>query len=262
MADSTADILLSQINFDHVPRHVAVIMDGNGRWAVNRGLDRTAGHVAGVDAVHRVVEAAVTAKISYLTLYAFSTENWNRPRYEVDALMALIATALERETPGLIENGVRLNMIGDVERIPATSLESLRQSIAATSEGTAMTLNLALSYSSRWEITDAARKIAALVAEGRLAPEDITDSTVAQSLTTASIPDPDLLIRTGGDLRVSNFLLWQLAYSELYFTSVLWPDFGARELYEAIIDYQNRERRFGKTSQQIQLSNPANQVSH
>lgn len=245
-----------------MPRHVAVIMDGNGRWAVNRGLDRTAGHVAGVDAVHRVVEAAVTAKISYLTLYAFSTENWNRPRYEVDALMALIATALERETPGLIENGVRLNMIGDVERIPATSLESLRQSIAATSEGTAMTLNLALSYSSRWEITDAARKIAALVAEGRLAPEDITDSTVAQSLTTASIPDPDLLIRTGGDLRVSNFLLWQLAYSELYFTSVLWPDFGARELYEAIIDYQNRERRFGKTSQQIQLSNPANQVSH
>ncbi|MDE7410432.1 MAG: isoprenyl transferase [Paramuribaculum sp.] len=255
MSDVTTDILLSQIDLDHTPRHVAIIMDGNGRWAVKRGLDRTAGHVAGVDAVRRVVEAAVAAKVDYLTLYAFSTENWNRPRYEVDALMALIATALERETPGLIENGVRLNMIGDIGRIPAESLESLRRSIEATSGGTALQLNLALSYSSRWEITDAARRIARKVVEGTLAPDEIDDGVVAQELTTTSIPDPDLLIRTGGDLRISNFLLWQIAYSELYFTPVLWPDFGAKEFYEAIIDYHNRERRFGKTSQQIQSSN-------
>ncbi len=254
MTEPTADILMESIDSHRVPAHVAVIMDGNGRWAKARGLERSAGHVAGVDAVRRVVEAASKAGVRYLTLYAFSTENWNRPQDEVDALMHLIAYALERETPGLIENGVRLNMIGDVDRIPAASLESLRSSIRATAGGEGLQLNLALSYSARWEITRAANILASRVNGGEINAGDITDADVSACMTTAGMPDPDLLIRTGGDKRISNFLLWQLAYSELYFTSTLWPDFDAECFYRAIMEYQSRERRFGKTSEQIQSS--------
>lgn len=256
MKQSEPQPIQSSASSRGVPVHVAIIMDGNGRWAKRRGLERTEGHVAGVDAVRRVVEAAAEAGVQYLTLYAFSTENWNRPQSEVDALMHLISYALERETPDLIRNGVRLNMIGDIDRIPAEALASLRRSMEATSEGTRMCLNLALSYSARWEITAAARRLARLAAEGDLDPDTITDDTVASALTTAGIPDPDLLIRTGGDCRISNFLLWQIAYSELYFTADLWPDFDAERFNRAIDDYRHRERRFGKTSEQIRSDNP------
>ncbi len=194
------------------PAHVAIIMDGNGRWAQKRGLDRSAGHVEGVNTVRRITEAASKAGVSYLTLYAFSTENWNRPQQEVDALMHLIVLAIERETPDLIRNNVRLTMIGDFTRMPTEALERLRQCMADTAHCTGLTLCLALSYSSRWEITEAARRIARQVAAGDLDPEAITADTVSANLATADMPDPDLLIRTGGDMRVSNFLLWQIAY--------------------------------------------------
>lgn len=243
--------LLNSIDRSRLPRHIAIIMDGNGRWAKLRGMERSAGHVAGVDAVRRVIEAGSEAGVEYMTLYAFSTENWNRPKEEVSALLHLIVVALERETPGMIANGVRLNVIGDCERLPEESLESLRRSIEATSHGGGMQVNLALSYSSRWEIAKAARDIAAAVARGELDTYSITEDTVFRYLTTRDIPDPDLLIRTGGDERVSNFLLWQIAYSELYFTDMYWPDFDKEALYTAILDYQSRERRFGKTSEQI-----------
>ena len=215
-------------------------------------MDRSAGHVEGVNTVRRITEAASEAGVRYLTLYAFSTENWNRPKEEVAALMHLIVVAIERETPDLIKNNVRLDMIGDFSRMPQEALQRLRQCIADTSGCTGLTLNLALSYSSRWEITDAARKLAKLAAEGKIDPDSITEEMVADNLTTTGMPDPDLLIRTGGEERVSNYLLWQIAYSELYFTPVLWPDFSNEEYVDAIIDFQNRERRFGKTSEQVQ----------
>lgn len=237
-----------------IPAHIAIIMDGNGRWGRSRGMQRYEGHVAGVDAVHTVIEAASEIGVKYLTLYAFSTENWNRPKEEVDLLWDLIITVLQRETPELVRNNVRLVAIGDIRRLPEASLRQLYDCLDATAHCTGLQVNLALSYSSRWEITDAVRQIAEEVKAGRLDPADITDLTVDAHLTTAGIPDPDILIRTGGDKRVSNFLLWQIAYSELYFTDIYWPDFNRKTLMTAIKDFRSRERRYGMTSEQIQNS--------
>ena len=243
--------LIDQIDRSRLPRHVAIIMDGNGRWAKARGLDRSFGHVEGVNTVRRITEIASELGVKYLTLYAFSTENWNRPKEEVDALMHLIVVAIERETPDLIKNNVHLTMIGDFTRMPHESYERLRQCERDTAHCNGLTLCLALSYSARWELTEAARAIAQKAAEGTLRPEDIDDTVVASHLSTRSMPDPDLLIRTGGDSRVSNFLLWQIAYAEIYLTQEFWPDFSKDSFCEAIIEYQSRERRFGKTSEQL-----------
>lgn len=243
---------IAEIDTSRLPRHVAVIMDGNGRWATSRGLDRSAGHVEGVKTVRRITEAASETGIEYLTLYTFSTENWNRPKAEVDALMHLIVIAIERETPDLIKNNVRLRMIGDVNRLPAEARERLDRCIADTAACTGLTLTLALSYSSRWEILEACRRFATDVKEGRKSPESMAaDADFEQYLTTASMPDPDLLIRTGGDHRVSNYLLWQIAYAEIYVTDTFWPDFSREDFFTAVANYQNRERRFGLTSAQI-----------
>ncbi len=243
---------IAEIDTSRLPRHVAVIMDGNGRWATSRGLDRSAGHVEGVKTVRRITEAASETGIEYLTLYTFSTENWNRPKAEVDALMHLIVIAIERETPDLIKNNVRLRMIGDVNRLPAEARERLDRCIADTAACSGLTLTLALSYSSRWEILEACRRFATDVKEGRKSPESMAaDADFEQYLTTASMPDPDLLIRTGGDHRVSNNLLWQIAYAEIYVTDTFWPDFSREDFFTAIANYQNRERRFGLTSAQI-----------
>lgn len=246
------DVPETQLDMSRLPQHIAIIMDGNGRWAQARGMERAAGHVEGVTTVRRITEECSRLGIGYLTLYAFSTENWNRPQAEVDALMHLIATAIERETPDLIKNNVRLRVIGDRSRMPADTLARLERCVRDTSGGSGLTLVLAISYSSRWEITDAARRIAAEAAAGRLDPASITDDTVARNLATAFMPDPDLLIRTGGDMRVSNFLLWQIAYSEIYITDIYWPDFNAYDLRRAISDYQSPQRRFGLTGEQVQ----------
>ncbi len=243
--------LIDQIDSSRLPQHVAIIMDGNGRWAKARGLDRSHGHVEGVNTVRRVTEIASELGVKYLTLYAFSTENWNRPKEEVDALMHLIVIAIERETPDLIKNNVRLTMIGDFKRMPSESYERLCQCMRDTAHCNGLTLCLALSYSARWEITEAARAIAQKAAEGTLRPDEIDDSVIASHLSTHSMPDPDLLIRTGGDSRISNFLLWQIAYAEIYLTPEFWPDFNKDSFCEAIIEYQSRERRFGKTSEQL-----------
>lgn len=243
---------IAEIDTSRLPRHVAVIMDGNGRWATSRGLDRSAGHVEGVKTVRRITEAASETGIEYLTLYTFSTENWNRPKAEVDALMHLIVIAIERETPDLIKNNVRLRMIGDVNRLPAEARERLDRCIADTAACSGLTLTLALSYSSRWEILEACRRFATDVKEGRKSPESMAaDADFEQYLTTASMPDPDLLIRTGGDHRVSNYLLWQISYAEIYVTDTFWPDFSREDFFTAIANYQNRERRLGLTSAQI-----------
>jgi len=244
-----------KIDLQRVPVHIAIIMDGNGRWAKSRGLERTAGHVAGVTSVRNVITAASQVGVRYLTLYAFSTENWKRPQHEVDALLHLIVVSLEKETPDMVANNVRLNVIGDISRLPEESLSSLRRSLDATSRCTGLQVNLALSYSSRWEIIEAARRIAANVASGKIAPGLVDESVFEANLTTAGIPDPDLLIRTGGDSRVSNFLLWQIAYSELYFTNIYWPDFSGDNLLQAIADFQTRERRFGLISEQLEDKN-------
>ena len=235
-----------------LPRHVAIIMDGNGRWARARGLDRSEGHVEGVNTVRKITEAASEIGIKYLTLYTFSTENWNRPQEEVDALMNLIVIAIERETADLIKNNVRLTMIGDFGRMPDFARRRLSKCMDDTAQCTGLTLVLALSYSSRWEITEAVRNIAAKVQAGSLDPDDITDDTISRNLSTADMPDPDLLIRTGGDFRVSNFLLWQIAYSEIYVTSTCWPDFTKDDFLDALEQFQSRERRFGLTSDQVQ----------
>lgn len=248
------DKLISEIDHCRLPEHVAIIMDGNGRWATARGLDRSAGHVEGVKTVRRITEIAAELKLKYLTLYTFSTENWNRPKEEVDALMHLIVSAIERETPDLIKNGVRLEMIGDTDRVPEFALTRLKQCIKDTSVGNGLTLVVALSYSSRWEITDACRRIAADAVSGKIAPDDINDQLFSSYLTTKDMPDPDLLIRTGGDHRVSNFLLWQIAYSEIIVTPTFWPDYSKEDFCRDIIDFQKRERRFGMTSAQV-LSN-------
>lgn len=237
-----------------VPAHVAIIMDGNGRWAQARGLDRSEGHVEGVNTVRRITEVASEMGVRYLTLYAFSTENWNRPQQEVDALMHLIGIAIERETPDLIKNNVRLTMIGDVERMPREALDRLRGCIERTSHCTGLNLNLALSYSARWELTDASRRMAADAAAGKLDASEIDEDTVSRYLTTAGMPDPDLLIRTGGDMRVSNFLLWQIAYAELYVTQTYWPDFTKEAFREALAQFGHRERRFGLTGEQVRSS--------
>ncbi|MDE6378643.1 MAG: isoprenyl transferase [Duncaniella sp.] len=234
------------------PRHVAIIMDGNGRWAKSRGMDRSLGHAEGVKTVRRITETASRLGIGYLTLYTFSTENWNRPQAEVDALMSLIVIAIERETPDLIKNNVRLQMIGDITRLPAEARERLEACIARTSACTGLTLVLALSYSGRWELQRAARLFAEDVAAGRVKPSDMdSDSTLERYLTTAGMPDPDLLIRTGGDHRISNFLLWQIAYSEIYVTDTYWPDFSSDDFMKALENFNSRERRFGLTSEQL-----------
>ncbi len=234
-----------------VPRHIAIIMDGNGRWARQRGFERSAGHVEGVNTVRRITTAASELGVDYLTLYAFSTENWNRPQQEVDMLMHLIVTAIERETPDLIRNNVQLRVIGDMSRMPAEARDRLMKCIEDTSAGTGLVLVLAISYSSRWEITEAMRRIAVKVADGVINPADITPETISDNLETAGMPDPDLLIRTGGEMRVSNFLLWQLAYTEIVVTDKYWPDFDKKDLEEAIRIYGSRERRFGLTGDQV-----------
>ena len=242
---------LEKSNNKNIPSHIAVIMDGNGRWAKERGLDRVYGHQEGVSAVRRTVEAASQAGVDYLTIYAFSTENWNRPEEEVDALMELMVYAIVNETPDLISKGVRLLTIGDKMRLPSKTRAVLDTCIQQTAECTEITLVLALSYSSKWEITEALKSMIDDVQHNNLAIDELTEDTLSDYLTTKGIPDPDLLIRTGGEKRISNFLLWQLAYSELYFTDIYWPDFNKEHLMNAISDYQCRERRFGKTSEQI-----------
>ncbi|HNX85564.1 MAG TPA: isoprenyl transferase [Bacteroidales bacterium] len=240
-----------QIDKKKVPVHVAVIMDGNGRWARKQGFIRTRGHEKGVDAVRNTVEAAAELGIRYLTLYAFSTENWNRPKYEIDALMRILVNSLHREMKTLMDNKIRLTAIGDLKTLPPKSYLELMQAIEKTRDNTGLTLLLALSYSSRWELLEAARTIAEKVGRGDLTPDQIDLSTITTSLTTAGIPDPELLIRTSGEYRVSNFLLWQIAYTELYFTTTLWPDFCKEDFFKAILDFQHRERRFGLTSEQL-----------
>jgi len=240
-----------QIDINKLPGHVAVIMDGNGRWARRRGRERVYGHHQGVKAVRRTIEAAAEIGIKYLTLYAFSTENWNRPDEEVTALMDLMVDSINNETHTLVEKKISLKVIGDLDRLSADVRNRLNETMKITSPGTRMKLIVALSYSSRWEISEACRRIAVAVKEGRIREEDIDEKTISASLATSDIPDPELMIRTSGEKRISNFLLWQLAYTELYFTEKLWPDFGKQDFYKAVADYQKRERRYGKTSEQI-----------
>ncbi len=238
-----------QIDLKRIPRHVAIIMDGNGRWAKQRGHQRSYGHQIGAETVHIIAEEAARLGIKYLTLYTFSTENWNRPSDEIAALMSLLFESIEEEI--FMKNNISFRIIGDIGKLPANVQERLRSCVEHTSYNTGMSLVLALSYSSRWEITEAARQIAIGVQKGELSPEQVTSELISTYLTTSFMPDPDLLIRTGGEIRMSNYLLWQCAYSELYFCETFWPDFREDELRKAICDYQKRERRFGKTSEQI-----------
>lgn len=245
--------LIEKIDKNRLPRHVAIIMDGNGRWAKAKGKGRSFGHQEGVVSVRKIMDAVTQLGLKYLTLYTFSTENWNRPEEEVQALMSLLVSAIHRETPDMMKKNVRLTAIGDLSRLREDAYNTLQECIDTTSANTGTTLVLALSYSSRWEITRAARQLAQEVLEQKINPNDITEAMVSDHLTTKNIPDPDLLIRTGGEKRISNFLLWQLSYAEFFFTDVFWPDFREEELYEAILYYQQRERRFGKTSEQLIL---------
>ncbi len=243
--------LLEKIDKERLPQHIAVIMDGNGRWAKEKGKLRVFGHQNGVLAVRDTVEGAVELGIKYLTLYAFSTENWNRPKLEVMALMELLVSTISKETKTLMANGVRLNAIGNLNSLPDKCHKQLIEAMEKTSANTNCTLTLALSYSSRWEITEASRQIAEKVRDGKLKPEDITEELISAHLNTSGMPDPELMIRTSGEYRISNYLLWQIAYAELYFTPKLWPDFRRQDLFEAVIDYQKRERRFGLISEQL-----------
>ncbi len=243
--------LKEKIDKDKLPKHIAIIMDGNGRWAKSKGEQRAFGHEVGVKSVDEVVEAATEAGVKFLTMYTFSTENWNRPQAEVNAIMKLLVHTIHAKTEKLSKNGVRLLAIGDLNSLPGNCNEELQKSIDATKDNTRLTLVLALSYSSKWEIVEAVKQISNKVANNELKAEAISDDTITKHLSTANIPDPELMIRTGGEHRISNYLLWQLAYSELYFTDTLWPDFRKEEFYAAILDYQNRERRFGKTSEQV-----------
>ena len=245
--------LIEKIDKNRLPRHVAIIMDGSGRLAKAKGKDRSFGHQEGVVSVRKIMDAVTQLGLKYLTLYTFSTENWNRPEEEVQALMSLLVSAIHRETPDMMKKNVRLTAIGDLSRLREDAYNTLQECIDTTSANTGTTLVLALSYSSRWEITRAARQLAQEVLEQKINPNDITEAMVSDHLTTKNIPDPDLLIRTGGEKRISNFLLWQLSYAEFFFTDVFWPDFREEELYEAILYYQQRERRFGKTSEQLIL---------
>ncbi|AFD05691.1 isoprenyl transferase [Solitalea canadensis] len=240
-----------KIDMDRLPRHVAVIMDGNGRWAKEKGKLRVFGHQNGVKAVRDTVEAATELGVEYLTLYAFSTENWNRPAFEVTALMELLVSTINKETKTLMENGVRLNAFGDLKSLPSRCYKELMEAIDKTSTNKRLTLNLALSYSARWELTQMAKQLAAKIENKEMSAADVNEDIVSSLLCTAGIPDPELLIRTSGEYRISNFMLWQIAYSELYFTDIFWPDFRREHLYEAIVNYQSRERRFGKTSEQV-----------
>lgn len=248
--------LRNDINTEQIPQHIAVIMDGNGHWAKQQGMERIFGHRHGVQAVRDVTEACAELGVGWLTLYAFSTENWNRPAEEVDALMALLVDTIEQETPTLNKNNVRLRTIGDTNRLPEPTRRKFEACMADTAGNTGLQLVLALSYSSRWELTDAVRSIAEDIAQGNLNVSDIDEHLIGSRLNTKDMPDPDLLIRTSGELRISNFLLWQLAYTELYFTDCCWPDFDKEELYRAVINYQQRERRFGKTSEQLHTPRP------
>jgi undecaprenyl diphosphate synthase len=240
-----------RIDLAKLPKHVAIIMDGNGRWAKNKGEHRIFGHQHGVKSVRDCTEAAAELGIKYLTLYAFSTENWSRPKEEVDALMELLVQTILAETPTLNKNNVRLLAIGNLKSLPGKCFEQLQEAMAETSKNTGLTLVLALSYSSKWEIVDAIKNIAQAVKDQQIDIQSIDDQMLDSYLTTKNIPDPELLIRTSGEHRISNFLLWQIAYAELYFTETLWPDFNRAAFFEAIVDYQTRERRFGKTSEQL-----------
>ena len=240
-----------QINPERLPAHVAIIMDGNGRWAKLRGMERIFGHQQGVKAVREVIEAATEIGIKYLTLYAFSTENWGRPDEEVSALMGIMVQSLNNETDTLIKNNIRLSTIGDTERLADDVNERLMETVRLTSLCTGLNLIVAMSYSSRWEILEAARKLAEEIGTGSVNPEAVGELDFEKYLATSGVPDPELMIRTSGEIRISNFLLWQLAYTELYFTEILWPDFGKEEFYQAIVDFQKRERRFGRTSEQV-----------
>ena len=242
---------ITQIDKERLPRHIAIIMDGNGRWAKKQGMARMFGHKQGVETVHNITVAAKKLGIEYLTLYTFSTENWNRPKEEVDALMTLLVDTIAKETPTLMSNNVRLETIGDINRLPEGTRQKFLGCIEQTSRNTGLTMVLALSYSARWEITEAMREAVRRAQNGALRAEEVNEQLVSSLMTTANIPDPDLLIRTSGEYRISNFLLWQLAYSELYFSDCLWPEFTEEEFYKAIVDYQKRERRFGKTSEQV-----------
>lgn len=244
----------SLIDTTHVPGHIAIIMDGNGRWAKEKGEDRIHGHQNGVISVREVVEGCGEIGVQYLTLYAFSTENWNRPKYEVDALMELLVSTIRREVDDLKKNNVKLHVIGDFASLPEICQQELLEGMQITSDSTGLNLVLALSYSARWEIVDAVKRIAAEAAAGKLNTEDIDSEVFNKYLCTKDYPDPELMIRTGGEHRISNFLLYQMAYTELYFSDVHWPDFRKDHLFEAILNYQQRERRFGKTSEQVNPS--------
>ena len=244
--------LKEQINLQKLPRHIAIIMDGNGRWAKEKGQDRLYGHFHGVESVRNIVEGCAELGIEYLTLYAFSTENWDRPQYEVTGLIELLVETIRKETETLNKNNIKLHVIGDVKMLPEYAQKELNESLQITSVNTGLNLVMALSYSSRWELMQAVKLIAEDVKAGKIDPADITQNTLQQYLATSNFPDPELMIRTSGEYRISNFLLYQLAYAELYFTNVRWPDFRKENLYEAILDFQRRERRFGKTGDQIQ----------
>ncbi|MBP6234923.1 MAG: isoprenyl transferase [Saprospiraceae bacterium] len=243
--------LIKDIDLNKLPAHIAIIMDGNGRWAKTHGKPRVFGHKNGVLAVREVTEAAAELGIKYLTLYAFSTENWSRPSFEVNALMALLVETVKRELSTLNKNNIRLQAIGDLSKLPDMTRKTLLEGIEQTKNNTRMTLILALNYSSRWEIVEAVKKIATQVNDGLLSVDNITSDVFSEYLTTKDIPDPELMIRTSGEHRISNYLLWQAAYAELYFTSVLWPDFRREHFYQALLDFQGRERRFGKISEQL-----------
>ncbi len=244
---------LDRINKEKLPKHVAIVMDGNGRWAHQHGKDRVFGHHKGVDAVRKIMEAAAELGIKYLTLYTFSTENWNRPKEEVDALMELFLETIEKEIPTLNSNNIRLFAIGDIDSLPKKNREKLLSTIQQTSHNDKMTLTLAISYSGRWEIVHAVKKICEDYKQGKIQSENLNDTLFSGYLSTASMPEPELIIRTSGEQRISNFLLWQIAYSELYFSQKYWPAFTANDFYKAILEYQNRERRFGLTSEQLKF---------
>jgi len=243
--------LKDKLDLERLPGHIAIIMDGNGRWARERGEDRLFGHLNGVESVREIVEGCAELGIGYLTLYAFSTENWDRPEYEVSGLMSLLVDTIRKEVPTLNKNNIRLHTIGDLRMLPAEAKQELAEALAETATNTGLNLVMALSYSSRWEIVHAVKLIVEQVRDGKLDPDAIDQSVFDRFLSTAGFPDPELMIRTSGEYRVSNFLLYQLAYAELYFTPTLWPDFRKENLYEAILDYQGRERRFGKTGEQV-----------
>lgn len=244
--------LRDQIDLQRLPRHIAIIMDGNGRWAKEKGQDRLYGHFHGVESVRNIVEGCAELGIEYLTLYAFSTENWDRPQTEVTGLIELLVETIRKETETLNKNNIKLHVIGDVKMLPEYARKELNESLQITSQNTGLNLVMALSYSSRWELVQAVQHIAEDVKAGKIDPAAITQNTLQQYLATSNFPDPELMIRTSGEYRISNFLLYQLAYAELYFTNVRWPDFRKENLYEAILDFQRRERRFGKTGDQIE----------